>query len=1135
MPNQYVELHCHSALSLLDGASLPESLAERAAELGYPALAITDHDEMGGVVRFGTACATLGIGGILGVELTVRMPDIGNPGAERRTHMVLLAETRDGYRNIASLVTRARMDSERGTPSVPWALVTRHVEGVMALTGCPRGWVPQLLAEGRASDAYTAAGELRDVFGEHLAVECWDHRLTEERALVQQLRPLAAKLGVPWVVTNNVHYATPAQRIVHDVLNTLRHERTLDTMGTRLRPNAEWALKKPSLIYQRWRGAEEGVKATLAIAERCTFRLEQLKPSMPAFPLPPGISAQEYLTRLVEQGAYERWDTSRTPKHDTQLAHELAMIGKLDLAGFFLTVWDIVRFARREGILCQGRGSAANSAVCYCLGITAVDPIRMELLFERFLSEGRKEPPDIDIDFAHRDRERVLQYVYNRYGREHAAMVCEQITWRGRSAVRDAARVLGFSVQQGDMLASLSDRFSARSTAEALRVDTPLADGATTTPPTVPHTTDADRDSTWAQVIDMQAERKIAADARAQPEPITSSDLLTRAGLDPNDERVRRLADVVAGLHQLPRHRSIHVGGFILTEEPLGSIVPIEPASMPGRTVIQWEKDDLDPVGLVKIDLLGLGMLTVVQDCLLYIRHTRGTTIDLGQLDMSDQAVYDVMCRADTVGLFQIESRAQMNTLPRLKPRCFYDLVVEVALIRPGPIQGEMVHPYLRRRAGLEPVTYPHPMLEKVLKRTLGVPLFQEQGMQVAIVAAGFTPTQADQLRRAMGHKRSRERMAQICEELIAGMAKNGIPEETGRRIYNQINAFADYGFPESHAASFALIVYATAWLRHYYAPEYTAAILNAQPMGFYAPSTLIEDAKRHGVEVHPVDLTRSTWDHALEMADGRVLVPNDGVVRWGRHIGPQPMRDVVAVRLGVRLVRGLGAKARRALEAALVHGPFTSVNDAVRRVSLDKTSWRRLAEAGAFDSMFAHEPAERRRRVALWEVMASTRGPELPLAPFQAHPVPTQLPSHTPIELTEADYRMTGLSLAGHPMKHVRPILAPNGVLSARDAHELGKDGQRVAVAGLVICRQRPGTAKGFVFLTLEDETGMINIVITPDRYEAQAQLISRSPMLLIRGTLQVEQQVVNVRAKQFKALELGGGEQHVKGHNYR
>jgi DNA polymerase III alpha subunit len=1308
----YTELHCHSALSLLDGAALPEQLAERAAQLGYTALAITDHDEMGGVVRFGTACEAVGIGGILGVELTVRMPELGGRGGERRTHLVLLAESREGYRNIATLVTRARMDSERGRPSVPWALVTRHVQDVTALSGCPRGWIPQLLAEGRDDEAWTAATELRDVFGTHLAIECWDHRLPEEQALVQQLRPLAQRLGVPWVVTNNVHYATPDQRIVHDVLTTLRHERTLDTMGTRLRPNAEWALKAPRLIYQRWRGAEDGVRNTLVIGERCAFRLEQLKPSMPAFPLPPGITAQEYLARLVEQGAHERWGPSRTLKHERQLAHELGMIRKLDLAGFFLIVWDIVRFARREGILCQGRGSAANSAVCFCLGITAVDPIRMELLFERFLSEGRKEPPDIDIDFAHRDRERVLQYVYNRYGREHAAMVCEQITWRGRSAVRDAARVLGFSTEQADLLAALSDRFSARSTAEALTVDG-TADGesadsessnhassnhassnsaknhhaqvlgqdmirgteattrarvireaartvAATTkpsaPPAPPRTpreppksqksresedartprplTAADRphprasyepygspnaqrppkgiterDATWAQLIDLQAERKLANDERAQLGPLakgadnvrpggrkrptvdpssrvpigesdtrdadahatapahahtdphggesheerrnrttatrdgaTGRDLLHRAGLDPDDPRVQQLAHVVNGLHQLPRHRSIHVGGFILTEEPLGSVVPLEPASMPGRTVIQWEKDDLDPVGLVKIDLLGLGMLTVVQDCLLYIRHTRDVNVDLGQLDMSDQAVYDVICRADTVGLFQIESRAQMNTLPRLKPRCFYDLVVEVALIRPGPIQGEMVHPYLRRRAGLEPVTYPHPSLEKVLRRTLGVPLFQEQGMQVAITAAGFTPSQADQLRRAMGHKRSRERMAAICEELIAGMARNGIPEETGRRIYNQINAFADYGFPESHAASFALIVYATAWLRHYYAPEYLCAILNAQPMGFYSPGTLIEDAKRHGVIVRPVDLTRSVWDHSLELPDGRTLVPNDGTVRWASRAHTTPTADdtpdaaagAVAVRLGVRLVRGLGARARRTLEAALTNGPFTSVEDAVRRVTLDKASWRHLAEAGAFDSMFAHEPPARRRRVALWEVLAATRGPELPLAPVRPHAPPPSLPAYTPVELTEADYRMTGLSLAGHPMLHVRQHLALNGVLSAREAQQHGKDGQPVAVAGLVICRQRPGTAKGFVFLTLEDETGMINIVITPDRFEQHALLISTTPLLLIRGTLQVEQTVVNVRAKQFKALELGGGEQHTKGRNF-
>ena len=1119
----YAELHCHSALSLLDGASLPETLAEQAAALGYPALALTDHDDMGGVVRFGTACEAVGIGGILGTELTVRMPDLGGRGGERSTHLVLLAETREGYRNIASLVTRARMDSERGRASVPWALVTRHVEGVTALTGCPRGWIPQLLAEERPEEAWTAACELRDVFGTHLAIECWDHRLPEERALVNRLRPLAARLGVPWVVTNNVHYATPDARIVHDVLCALRHERTLDTMGTRLKPNAEWALKSVKRIYQRWRGAEEGVRASVVIAERCAFRLQQLKPSMPAFPLPPGVTAQEYLARLVEQGAYERWGTARTLKHERQLAHELGMIRKLDLAGFFLIVWDIVRFARREGILCQGRGSAANSAVCYCLGITAVDPIRMELLFERFLSEERKEPPDIDIDFAHRDRERVLQYVYNRYGREHAAMVCEQITWRGRSAMRDAARVLGFSTTQADMLAALSDRFSAKSTAEALGVD--AADNG------------SDNDGSGDSG---------GSDATTTRAGTSGRDLLQRAGLDPNDPRVRQLAHVVNGLHALPRHRSIHVGGFILTEEPLGSVVPLEPASMPGRTVIQWEKDDLDPVGLVKIDLLGLGMLTVVQDCLLYLRHTRGVNVDLGQLDMSDQAVYDVMCRADTVGLFQIESRAQMNTLPRLKPRCFYDLVVEVALIRPGPIQGEMVHPYLRRRAGLEPITYPHPSVEHVLRRTLGVPLFQEQGMQVAIAAAGFTPGQADVLRRAMGHKRSRERMAAICEELIAGMARNGIPEETARRIYNQINAFADYGFPESHAASFALIVYATAWLRHYYAPEYLCAILNAQPMGFYSPGTLIEDAKRHGVEVRPLDLTKSVWDHSLELSDGRTLIPNDGTVHWGTLTTdtcdselntPHPPREACAVRLGIRLVRGLGARARRSLEAALRHGPFTSIENAVQRVTLDTAAWRRLAEAGAFDRMFAHEPPERRRRAALWEVMAATRGPELPLAPrvrvVADHAA--ALPAHTPVELTEADFRMTGLSLAGHPMKHVRAHLALNGVLTAREAHDIGKDGQPVAVAGLVICRQRPGTAKGFVFLTLEDETGMINIVITPDRFAQHALLVSSTPLLLIRGTLQVEQQVVNVRAKQFRALELGGGEQYAKGHNYR
>jgi error-prone DNA polymerase len=1047
MTAEYAELHCHSALSLLDGASNPEDLVARAHELGYPALALTDHDELGAAVRFAQAADEAGINAIIGAELTV---DIEDPAlVATHTHLVLLAESREGYGNLSTLITRARMDRPRGDPSVPLDLLARHARGLFALTGCVRGWVPALLARGRGTAARAAASTLADIFERRIAIECWDHGLPEERALVRRLIPLARSLDLPWVVTNDVHYARAEGRLVHDVLCAIRHQRTLDEMGTRLRPNDEWCLASPEHMRQRWRHAPEGLRATLAIAERCAFRMTHLRPSLPPFPLPPGVTADEYLGRLVEQGAAERWGSGRgtkrlgtmgeslggrhggrTDAHDTQLTHELQMIAKLGLAGFFLIVWDVVRFARRQGILCQGRGSAANSAVCYCLGITAVDPVKMHLLFERFLSEERREAPDIDLDIAHRDREIVLQYVYERYGREHAAMVCEQITYRERSAVRDAARVLGL---------------------RGVRVEGRRQRGT------------------------------------ANPEPPSA--------LPPQPSTL--VASIVAALQQLPRHRSIHVGGFVLTEEPLSTVVPIEPASMADRTVIQWEKDDLDPVGLVKIDLLGLGMLTLIQDCLLYIRRTRGVTIDLAALDMTDQAVYDDMCAADTIGVFQIESRAQMSTLPRLKPRCFYDLVVEVALIRPGPIQGDMVHPYLRRRAGEEPVTYPHPSLEPILARTLGIPLFQEQGMQVAIAAAGFTPGEADTLRRAMGHKRSHERMAAICERLIIGMRNNGIAEETALRIYNQINAFADYGFPESHAASFALIVYASAYLKHYYAPEFTAAILNAQPMGFYAPGTLIEDAQRHGVVVRPVDLTRSAWDATLEGTT----------------------RTTPAVRLGIRSVRGLGPKARDRLERALTDGPFTSVEDVVRRSGLDRRSLRLLAECGAFDAMFPGEEAPKRRRAALWEMLETLRGTAGPLAPTPPPTARVRLPAMSPLEITEADYRVTGLSLNGHPMQHLRRFLTPKGVRSAREVLA-SRDGDRVTAAGLVICRQRPGTAKGFVFLTLEDETGLVNVVVTPKRFERDGELIETTPLLVVGGRLQVEHRVVNLRGEWFRAL---------------
>ncbi|HEY8795095.1 MAG TPA: PHP domain-containing protein [Gemmatimonadaceae bacterium] len=1138
----YVELHCHSAFSLLDGASHPEELVDRAVELGYHALAITDHDELGGIVAFAQAGEGDALECIIGAEITVE----GDGGVPH--HLVLLAEDRTGYGNLSTMITRARMDCPRGRPSLPLDTVAAHAKGLFALTGCPRGLVPRRVRAGDVAGAREAAARLHEIFDGRLAIECWDHGLAEERALLAPLIEISRTLDVPWVVTNDVHYARRAGRVVHDVLSSLRHQRSLDEMGTRLRPNAEWRLQSPARMAKRWSHHPEGVRATLAIAERCAFRLHELHPTLPAFPLPPGVSADEYLERLVAQGAAERWGTVNA-RQRAQLTHELALIKRLGLAGFFLIVWDIVRFANRAGVLCQGRGSAANSAVCFCIGITAVDPIKLNLLFERFLSDDRREAPDIDIDFAHRDREQVLQYVYERYGREHAAMVCEQITYRGRSAVRDACRVLGFSVEQADTLAAMSDRFSARATAEAMQVETDVAgdngdgDGNSNNSDAANAERIGSHLVRGTEVVNRtraleEKERNVRESARTERrketpwvDPHGSDDhterrnpntairptepgtLLRRAGLDPDDARVRALPLIVQGMHNIPRHRSIHVGGFVLTAEPLSTIVPIEPASMENRTVIQWEKDDVEAMGLVKIDLLGLGMLTLIQDCLKYVRTMRGHTIDLWTLDFADQAVYDDLCAADTIGVFQVESRAQMNTLPRLKPRCFYDLVVEVALIRPGPIQGEMVHPYLRRKAGEEEVTYPHPSLEPILKRTLGVPLFQEQGMQVAIAAAGFTAGEADTLRRAMGHKRSRERMADICKKMIDGMIRNGFSQEVAQRIYNQINAFADYGFPESHAASFALLVYASAYLKHYYAPEFTAAILNAQPMGFYSPGTLIEDAKRHGVIVLPVDASRSRYDSTLE-----------------------PVGDSFAVRLGLRLVRGIGGKSRELLQRAVeLGGTFASIGDVVARSGLERRALRALAESGALDCFVPDEPSARRRRAAVWRMLEVERGDAGPLAPSRIKlDVPGSVPAMSAREITASDYRMTGLSLNGHPMLHLRAMLRENGVRTAREICALEDGTHDVAAAGLVICRQRPGTAKGFVFLTLEDETGLVNVVVLPKLFEKQALMISTAPLILVRGTLQVEQTVVNLKGVVFRELKAGDDLSGWKGHDF-
>jgi len=861
-----------------------------------------------------------------------------------------------------------------------------------------------------------------------------------------------------------------------------------------------------------------GLRRTLEVAECCAFRIEDLEPRLPVFPVPGGGEPAAFLRALVEQGARERYGEPVGEAERRQLEHELAIIGRLGLVDYFLIVWDIVRFARRRGILVQGRGSAANSAVCYCLGITAVDPVGMDLLFERFLSEERGEAPDIDLDIAHRDREEVLQYVYETWGRDHAAMVCESITYRGRLAVRDAARVLGYPAGTADRLSAEVDRGEASDAAAR------LADGGA-----------------------------------------------ARAGLDPADPRTRALIRAVRGMDRLPRHRSIHVGGFVLSDRPLGGVVPIEDASMEERTVIQWDKDDLEDAGLIKFDLLGLGMLTVLGDALAAVRRTRGWTLDLAGIPQDDPAVYDLLCAADTVGVFQVESRAQMNTLPRVKPRSFYDLVIEVALIRPGPIQGDMVHPFLRRRRGEEPVTYLDPRLEPVLARTLGVPLFQEQGMKVAVALAGFTPAQADRLRRAMGFKRSEPAMREVGRELEEGLERNGVPPDVRERIFQQLTAFASYGFPESHAASFALLVYASAWLKLHAPPEFYCAMLNAQPMGFYSPSTLVHDARRHGVEVRPIDLARSAWDSTLEAREGGAAIGRAGEAagspfpRPGTGSeDPSPLPDSGdggsaeaaahhALRIGLRLVRGLGPAARDRLERAREEGPFASVEDVVGRTGLGEAELRSLAEAGAFRTLWPG------RRAALWELLRRLRGDAGPLAPRRPE-ISKQVVGSSrlkvglyrsmvvfsrqmegksyplaPLSRAEriaADYRATGLSPEGHPMEFLREALDRAGVLSAKALRERS-DGEEVRVAGIAICRQRPGTARGVMFMTLEDETGFSNFVVMPDvreRFEVEL----RSPLLLVEGRVEREGDVINVLTRRIEPLAPRAGAHRVPSRNY-
>lgn len=1220
----YIELHASSAFSFLRGASLPETLVDRAAALGYPALALLDRDGVYGLPRFHQAARAAGLRAIAGAELTIGL-DTHTPAGGRATsppwarpdrrtwHLPVLVESQEGWRNLCRLITRMKLRAPKGEGALALDDLEGMTAGLVALAGRPL-----LLA-----DRYGVGGlldRLIGLFGRgSVYVELQRHLRRDQEDDNEALVCLADAFRVPLVATGGVRAATAADRPLLDVLAAIREHTTLDAAGRRLAANAERHLKPPAQMVRLFADRPDAVRTSLELADRLQFAMTDLGYRFPRYPVPPGETEISFLRKITEVGARDRY----RPFHDrarAQIARELDLIEKLDLAGYFLIVWDIVNYCRQNDILVQGRGSAANSAVCYSLGITAVDPVGMDLLFERFLSEERGEWPDIDLDLPSGDRrERVIQHVYEKYGPQGAAMTANVITYRGRSAARELGKVLGLDPVLIDRLAKVMNAF---------------------------------------EFID--------------PEETLPRDLAA-SGLDLSSRRVQLFAQLWRQMQDLPRHLGQHSGGMVICQHDLSSVVPLENASMPGRVVVQWDKDDCAAMGLIKVDLLGLGMMAVLQDALRLVNEpaadrgagvlslegaaavahlaetpapvtstippsasgetmpapARPVRIDLAHLPQ-DPAVYDMLCAADTIGVFQVESRAQMATLPRLKPRTFYDLVVQVAIIRPGPIVGQMVHPYLSRRAGREPVAYDHPLLEPVLARTLGVPLFQEQLLRMAMVVAGFTGGQAEELRRAMGFKRSEKRMRQIEVQLRAGMARNGISGEVADRIVQSITSFALYGFPESHAASFALLAYASAYLKLHFPAAFYTALLNNQPMGFYHPATLVKDAQRRGVRFAPIDVQVSDWDCTVE-PDGTIRLGLRYVTglreEVGRRIAAVPAVSFVSS-ISVGQGTGTQASARGSGQSASAgtgsssglapdgaplcpkcgcddpsmidwsdggfcnvcshHWPagspprrrFASLEDLVRRTGLRRDELTTLAEIGALNA-FGFD-----RRSALWQVERVVRpagelfegaeqwvagdgrgdasaagevagvapGGNLPrsrslddgVAPGDVAPgdvaygdvahgkdARSPLPPMTPIERLVADYAGSRLTIGPHPMAFRRHELSMRGILRAVDLPRV-RTGRRVRTAGMVITRQRPGTAKGFVFLTLEDETGVANVIVRPDFYAQEKRTIVEASFLIVEGIVQTEEGVTAIRAEKVSRLDGLSAEAAVDSHDF-
>jgi error-prone DNA polymerase len=1012
MQSGYSELHCLSNFSFLRAASRPEELVERAAALAYSALAVTDECSVAGVVRAHVAAKKVGLKLLIGSEFTT---DDG-------MKFVLLVTNRDGYGNLCELITHARRAAKKGSYALHRSDLGNGIAGCLALL------IPQMHQQERTE---ADAQWLKERF----AGACWVavelNRSVNDARTLATLQETSMRSGVPLVAAGGVLMHQRSRKPLHDVLTAIRLGQPVATLGRKLLPNGERHLRtlpRLSAVYP-----EELLLETLEVTRSCTFSLDEIRYQYPDEVVPPGETPATYLRKLTEEGLVRRYPGGIPDAVRKQVEHELGLITQLRYEPYFLTVYDVVAFARGEKILCQGRGSAANSAVCYCLGITEIDPGRTQVLFERFISPERNEPPDIDVDFEHERREEVIQYLYQKYGRERTALTAALITYRPKSAIRDVGKALGLSLDQVDRLA---------------------------------------KNMVWWDSHPVPPERFI------------------EAGFDPEHPLIARLVEFTQTIIGFPRHLSQHTGGFVIAQGKLSRLVPIENAAMIDRTVIQWDKDDLDALGLLKVDVLALGMLTAIRKALDLTNSYRGTALTMATIPSKDARVYDMISRADTIGVFQIESRAQMTMLPRLRPQCFYDLVIEVAIVRPGPIMGGMVHPYLRRRNGEEEVTYPSQAVKEVLDRTLGIPIFQEQVMQLSIVAAGFTAGEADQLRRAMAAWKRKGGLEPFRDKLISGMLARGYAVEFGERLFEQIKGFADYGFPESHAASFALLVYVSAWLKFHEPAMFATALINSQPMGFYSSSQLIQDAKRHGVETRPIDVTASDWDCTLE-----------------RTAASQP-----ALRLGLRMVKGLGREDAMRLMTARAQRAFDDVADLMTRAMLNKEALHALAKADALRTLAGH------RRNALWQALG-TEKPVVDTLVTASKEAPQQNLFTRMAEGEEivADYATTGLSLRRHPLALLRPRLSRRRLVPASVVAQ-AQHCQLIRTTGIVTGRQSPGTANGTIFVTLEDETGMMNVIVWQRLAERQRKELLAAKLLTVYGKIERQGDVVHVVAARLR-----------------